>query len=179
MGEIKSTLDLVLEKTSHLTLSEEEKRKQKQKDARSRLAGLLQRYQDAKLDISKMEEELDRLVHADQGLDESAVREEIVGHIELGGENGRWLALLQTRFRFDPTRVRSIEEDYQHAIDSAAGRRKDEIREALLRDRQISGSAVVPNLSADSTWKASLKSIAAEFNFKMAAALNETDEPSV
>ena len=171
MGEIKSTLDLVLEKTSHLTLSEEEKRKQIQKDARSRLAGLLQRYQDGKIDVHKIGEELDRLVQTDEGLDESAVREQIAGRIELGGENRRWLALLQARYRFDPARVQSIEEDFQHVIESAADRRKEEIREELVRDRQVSGSAVVPNLRADRIWKDVRQAIAVEFKTKMAAAL--------
>ena len=37
MGEIKSTLDLVLEKTKNLTLSSEEKESQKQKEIENRI----------------------------------------------------------------------------------------------------------------------------------------------
>ena len=39
MGEIKSTLDLVLEKTRHLSQTDEEKQVQKQKDIANRLNG--------------------------------------------------------------------------------------------------------------------------------------------
>ena len=46
MGEIKSTLDLVMEKTRHLTLSQKEKEEQKQIEVNKRLKGLLQKYQD-------------------------------------------------------------------------------------------------------------------------------------
>ena len=46
MGEIKSTLDLVLEKTKNLTLSSEEKEEQNQKEIENRIKGMVQKYQD-------------------------------------------------------------------------------------------------------------------------------------
>ena len=142
MGEIKSTLDLVLEKTSHLTLSEEEKQEQKQKDARSRLAGLLQRYQDGKMDVHKTAEELDRLLQAENGPDEPLVRDQIMERIELGRNNEPWLALLQVRYRIELAGVQSVEEDFRQATEAAAARRKEEIRKELQQLRRISGSAV-------------------------------------
>ena len=48
MGEIKSTLDLVLEKTKNLNLSSEEKQEQKQKEVENRIKGMMQKYQDGK-----------------------------------------------------------------------------------------------------------------------------------
>ena len=42
MGEIKSTLDLVMEKTKNLSLSDEERLGQKNKEIASRIRGLLQ-----------------------------------------------------------------------------------------------------------------------------------------
>ena len=46
MGEIKSTLDLVLEKTRHLSQSSGEKQAQTQKDTDNRINGMLQKYLD-------------------------------------------------------------------------------------------------------------------------------------
>ena len=60
MGEIKSTLDLVMEKTRHLTLSQEEKEEQKHIEVDKRLKGLLQKYQDNLLKKEQLEKELDR-----------------------------------------------------------------------------------------------------------------------
>ena len=177
MGEIKSTLDLVLEKTSHLTLSEEEKRQQKEKEARGRLTGLLQRYVEGVLDIAKMGEELDRLVQPGDGLDESTVRGEIARRVALGTENGPWLALLQARYRFDPTGVRSVESEFRNAIEAAAGSRKEEIGKELQQHHRISGSAVVPNLDADPVWKNTLQSIAAGLDDTLSAALEKLDKP--
>ena len=48
MGEIKSTLDLVMDKTRHLTLSDEEKQEQKEKEFRKKLKGPAQKFQDIK-----------------------------------------------------------------------------------------------------------------------------------
>jgi hypothetical protein len=175
MGEIKSTLDLVLEKTRHLTLSEEEKREQKKKDARSRLAGLLQRYQDGKLDARRMGEELDRLVNTGDGPDESLVRDEILGRIELGSENKQWLALLQARYRLDPSGVRSVEEDFREAVEAAAARREEEIKKELQQLGGISGSAVVPNLDSDHTWATEKQSIAANYHHRLTDALNKVE----
>ena len=44
MGEIKSTLDLVLEKTKNLNLSDAEKQDQKNVEIESRLRGLLHKH---------------------------------------------------------------------------------------------------------------------------------------
>ena len=55
MGEIKSTLDLVMEKTRHLTLSREEKEEQKRVEVNKRLKGLVQKYQDNLLKKDRLE----------------------------------------------------------------------------------------------------------------------------
>ncbi len=173
MAEIKSTLDLVLEKTRHLTLSEEEKRQQKNMEARNRLAGLLQRYQDSILDINKLGEELDRLVQAGDGPDESMVRDEVMERIELGRDNRHWLQLLQARYRLDTSGVQKMEEGFRHAVEEAAGRREAEIRAELERDRHISGSAVAPHLDADHNWGTVRQAIAADFQPRLASELSE------
>jgi hypothetical protein len=178
MGEIKSTLDLVLEKTRHLTLSDEEKRQQKQQELRGRLAGLLQRYQDGNLDIQKIEEELDQLVQTDGGPNESTVREEIMERIELDRDNKPWFALLQTRWRLESAGLQSIEADYYRAVEAAANRRGDEAKKELLRTRRIGGSAVVPNLNSDPTWIATRESIGAEFHARLTGELEEMKKHS-
>jgi hypothetical protein len=61
MSEIKSTLDLVMEKTRHLTMSQEEKEAQKRIEANRRLQGLLQKYQDNLLKKENLKKELDSL----------------------------------------------------------------------------------------------------------------------
>ena len=49
MGEIKSTLDIVMEKTQNLSLSTEERQEQHNIEIVKRIKGLLQKYQDQTL----------------------------------------------------------------------------------------------------------------------------------
>jgi hypothetical protein len=58
MGEIKSTLDLVMERTRNLTLSMEEKEGQQNADIKKRLTALAQKYEDQ---IIKLTEFIDML----------------------------------------------------------------------------------------------------------------------
>lgn len=58
MAEIKSTLDLVMEKTKNLNLSSEEINEQTDKEIQGKLNGLLQKYKDGFLVREKLEREL-------------------------------------------------------------------------------------------------------------------------
>ena len=57
MAEIKSTLDLVMEKTKNLSLSSEERQAQKSKEIESRIRGLLQKFKDQALSADKFKSE--------------------------------------------------------------------------------------------------------------------------
>ena len=61
MAEIKSTLDLVMEKTKNLSLSSEERQAQKSKEIESRLRGLLQKFKDQALSADKFKSEYQKL----------------------------------------------------------------------------------------------------------------------
>ncbi len=53
MGEIKSTLDLVMARTKHLTLTDEEKKTQQSVNVKQRLQGLIQKFQDHAIKFNK------------------------------------------------------------------------------------------------------------------------------
>ena len=56
MAEIKSTLDLIMEKTRGLTMTEEEKRELREKDLVGKVRGLVQKYLDGALDMDRFRE---------------------------------------------------------------------------------------------------------------------------
>lgn len=58
MGEIKSTLDLVLERTRHLTLSSVEKEEIEHKEALKKVPGYLSRYRDGLLSLEALLKEM-------------------------------------------------------------------------------------------------------------------------
>ena len=174
MGEIKSTLDLVLEKTKGLTLSEEEKRQQRRQESNDLLRGLLQKYQDRKLNLEQVRKEFEKLKKSDEGVD-GAMRVETFDRIQPDGDNPPFISLLRDLFHMDVTRLESTLEGYKSTIRSAAENRAAEIRKDLSQIHVIHGSAVVPNLEADGDWadmKAAIRSEYANLLDREKAALH-------
>ena len=61
MGEIKSTLDLVMEKTRHLSFSKAEREDQRKAELKSVLFGIVQKYQDEIFSMAAVKKEMDAL----------------------------------------------------------------------------------------------------------------------
>jgi len=54
MGEIRSTLDIIMEKTKGLTMTEEEKREFKRREMAGKARGLIQKYVDGIIDPDRV-----------------------------------------------------------------------------------------------------------------------------
>ena len=168
MGEIKSTLDLVMEKTKHLSLSAEEKQNQKMVEIEKRVNGLLQRYQDQVLSMEQLQVEYTRLKQ-ELGLpDDRFLVNQALNKIDLGGDNRPLLELLNQLCGPEIAGINSILNEFQEEFNSAASYRMVELREDLARKYFISGSAVVPNLQADDAWRAAAGAIRSRYDEKLA-----------
>ena len=167
MGEIKSTLDLVMEKTKHLSLSDEEKQNQKKVDTEKRVNGLLQKYRDEVLSMEQLQKEYARLKQ-ELGLpDDSFLINQVINKIDLTGDNLLLLNLLNQFCSSGIAGIDSILNEFQDEYNSAASYRLVELREVLAREQSISGSAVVPNLQADEAWQAEAGEIRSRFEKKL------------
>jgi hypothetical protein len=164
VSEIKSTLDIVLEKTKHLTLSEDEKRSQKKKEARQNLAGLLQKYQDKVLDIDQLKDNINELNEFYDFIDTHVLVSEILNCIELDNDNTSFMAILDDICQADSDDLKAVLSDYQKTVRIRRDQRTDQIIEKLSRDYLISGSAVLPNLAVDDEWAADLQTIYTDYN---------------
>jgi len=164
VGEIKSTLDIVLEKTKHLSLGEEEKREQAREEAVKKLKGILQKYQDAKLDLPRAMQDLDRLKSTHAVLDDQTLCGPLLQRIQLGHDNERCLALVQACYPLDTARLQSVLKDYDNALQSAAGERSENIKKNLQQVHFISGSAVIPNLNADRQWATEQEALRSKYD---------------
>ena len=153
MGEIKSTLDIVMEKTKHLTLSEEEKKTRDLAEVRSSVKGLVQKYEDMILDKAQLEEEIRRL-QADRGMDTNPILlDDIFERLDLGGDNGPLLELLGDLLGLDTQKLSTLFADYRDAVQTQIQAGMAEKKSTLSEKYGVSGSAVVPNLAADAEWQ--------------------------
>ena len=153
MGEIKSTLDLVLEKTKNLTLSSEEKESQKQKDIENRIKGLVQKYQDGILSINQMISDY-VLLKKDYSISHNnSLIVEITQRIEPDQDNQSLLELLQECCTIDTAAIESLIENFRKQYITASQNRMERLKEDLAQRFNISGSAVLPNLNVDEQWR--------------------------
>lgn len=152
MGEIKSTLDLVMEKTRHLTLSQEEKEAQNRIEVNKRLQGLLQKYQDNLLRKENLNKELDNLKIAYNLNVDEMLADLLLNSLKIGRDNTVFFELLNEIFGLNLSGVETIFQNFKATVKSASKKRVDQIKTDLSVKRFISGSAVVPNLESDREW---------------------------
>ena len=149
MGEIKSTLDLVMEKTRHLSLSEDEKKAQQKDDTKKALKGFILKYRDHIIQEESFEKELNRLSELNNIDARPVLVAELLDEIDPDQDNTPLITLLKNVCKIDAAPLESILNEYGERVVLVKDERVAEIKERLLKTREISGSAVVPNLEND------------------------------
>lgn len=153
MAEIKSTLDLVMEKTKNLSLSPEERQAQKNQEIESRIRGLLQKFKDQALRADRFKSEYQKLQQIYDLSQNAHLIKAICGQIDLGEDNQDLFELLAEFKAPDVDGLTSILQEFQTALDTAAGQRRKVLKDQLANIHFVSGSAVVPNLENDAEWQ--------------------------
>jgi hypothetical protein len=162
MGEIKSTLDLVMERTRHLSLSKEEKQRQRKSDFEKRLQGLLQQYADHALRLDALLDRIDGLQAEFECDDRDAVVKASIHRVAPGQDNAPWLALLA---RLAPATCEPLSEilavyhRQETLLMKTAGAQQ---RSRLASKQGIRGSALRPNLQKDASYQEGLAALQAE-----------------
>ena len=153
MGEIKSTLDLVMEKTRNLTLSDEEKQAQKHKETKNRIKGLMQKLQDGLLTKIQLVKEYE-ILKKDAGVSgDNLLVDEVFTRLDPDRDNEILLAVLEECCDLNPALFRAALNDHREACDQAARIRSEQLKARLAQKHSIGGSAVVPNLDVDDEWR--------------------------
>ena len=156
MAEIKSTLDIVLEKTKHLTLSAEEKVEMQLQQGLRKIPGYVERILDLTWTPELLQEKINDLPQEtrkrirgeiarqmSQALDLSARSDPLIGGLEVVAEPD-WLVLLQE--------VKHCRDDYRKAREDARKQAQGRIL-AQLAAAGIGGSAVVAKVEGDGLWQ--------------------------
>jgi hypothetical protein len=153
MGEIKSTLDLVLEKTKNLTLSSEEKKQQTQQEIENRIKGMIQKYQDGLYSKSELMAGYESLKKDYNLSTDDSLIIEITHRLEPNRNNQSLLVLLQECCTIDTAAIETTIEDFQQTYRAASQNRLTQLKKDLAEQHAIAGSAVLPNLDTDESWQ--------------------------
>jgi hypothetical protein len=149
MGEIKSTLELVMERTRHLSLSPEEKDRQRRADFEKRLQGLLQSYADGAVAVEALLERMAALQAEYEVTDRRVPVAAVLGWIDPDGDRGPWWTLLARLAPEAARPVRKILKAHGNRHGKLYAEGLNRCRQRLARDHGIEGSAVAPNVQRD------------------------------
>ncbi len=167
MGEIKSTLDLVMERTRNMTLSEAERREQSAERFRRAMDGLVQRFSDGSMKLSEAQREAAGLKASNPAATDAAIREELLARVPVEGPADGVLTLLREVGGVDPAPIVDLRSACEAELREAMTRRMTERKEELVRVHGISGAAVVPNPRTDPTWGDQRRKITADYAAKL------------
>ena len=170
MAEIKSTLDLVMERTRHLSFSEEEKEAQKIEDIQKTFKGMVQKYQDNVLTKEELSQALNRSNETFGLKDNALFIGEISSHIQLTVDSGLMFDLIADLFEIETAALESIIEDFEEAIGNEIRERADQAKTELMTSHQVSGSAILPNLDNDPVWAEERSRILVKFDWDFSRA---------
>jgi len=151
MAEIKSTLDIIMEKAKKFSVTEEEKKSFKRQELEGKIKGLVQKALDRILDSERFQVEMVALQGKDKDLVDQILKDEVVARIEVEVNSEPLLKILENVAGSRKAAVKKTLADFEMKTD----KQKDSRRKALLesfKKKGISGSAVLPNLDADPEW---------------------------
>jgi len=146
MAEIKSTLELVMERTRHLCMSEGDKQEQAAQEFKEALNRAVLKYLDGQIDLVRFQAEFGKLDGGPSARADAAA--EIARRIDPAADNAILLDLIRHGLGCDISGIEAVLSDYRLtalAEDALAAKR---IKSDLVK-RGILGSAVVANLDMD------------------------------
>ncbi len=149
MSEIKSTRDLIMERTRHLSLSPEEREALRMKEAQERVKALLSHYLNETLSLEEVMSSLSSLP-IDQTLIKRIVGREIIDRFDPQAQNDRLLSLFERALHEDISFINERDRTFQEELATLRAQRVQEIL-AHLAFEGIGGSALIPNLERDAS----------------------------
>ena len=160
MGEIKSTLDIIMEKTKGLTLSAEEKEALKREERAKKIRGWVGRYLDDTATLEDVRRQLKEFLE-----DKTAgglLRAELVAYLHPEGDNGKVFRMMKELLNL---RTEPLEEKIDSFLKELISMRVASLKDlgAKLARSGISGSAVLPNVAGDPEWDSFYKKSLEEF----------------
>ena len=156
MGEIKSTLELAMERTKKFAISDKEKEEIKQREILQKATSLFHRYREGHLPLNELLKEIEKMDKRTSTTVKESLLSQWIDALSLEENAERILKGIESLKR------RSIDEGKQkfHHLLSQYQKEKEKIKEEVkaqfitdLKERDIYGSAVEPNLEGGEHWK--------------------------
>ena len=171
MAEIKSAIELAMERTRGLVVSSKEREAMATKELEDKIKAVLRRYIEEMIDADNASKELKR-INADEKIKKAVITETLVEEFELHKNNERLLALFNAAGIEMPQSLRDELEKLYKAFQEEVKTRGVASRKRItdrLEGIGIWGSAIELNLDAWEEWHEELEKAGDVFKKNMEA----------
>ena len=162
MAEIKSTLELALERTKKMAISEKEKGEIRQKKLLEKAKGLFHRYREGHAPLSELQKEIERMDEKTSVAVKEFLLSQWIDALSLKDEDARLIKgiewLKNGRLEETLQRFRQLCSQYQREMEKIRQETRTQLVEALKREG-IAGSAIEPNVVGNLLWKEAVEKL--------------------
>lgn len=166
MAEIRSTLDIIMEKAKTLTVTDEDKKSFAEKEVQGRIRGLFQKYLDGILSTQRLKAEMASFDEERQPAAKKELRATCLNAMTVDGDNQPLFEMLDQVLECDIKPLLDQIDEFQEQ------QKKEHSKKAAaqiqtLKRLGVSGSAVIPNLRANPSWRSYLSHLEDRFQEKL------------
>ncbi len=156
MGEIKSAIELAMEKTKKFALSDKEKEEMKQKEVLQKAGSLFHRYGDGRLSLNEVLKEVKKMEEGTAATVKKSLLSRWIDTLALNDDYEKNFKGIEAFKGQDidevKRRFQQLLSQYQEEKEKLKEKTNLELTETLKREG-IWGSAVAPKLEGSSPWK--------------------------
>jgi hypothetical protein len=167
MAKIKSTLDLVMERTKNLAMSREDREALQRKEWEDKARGWAQMLLDQKITLDELMKEFTVESSCYSALAE-ILHVELTRHLDPDGDNRIILKALTEVLGLEVKPFTDFINDY-HARYELYRQEHQGRLVSELKARGVSGTALVPNIDHDEVWQGFVKGLKDRFRQKIQA----------
>jgi len=171
MAEIKSAIELALEKTKGLSLSREEKERIKEEEMQAKAHGLVHRFLQVDFHLREVEKELAKYDPAERAQLETLIIQFLTEAIQLDHDDELIFQGIES-FRGESKnitgKIKELMADYRKQKEKEGQRVEKDLRTKLKR-QGISGSAVQPQMEGSREWEDALTQFKPTFESRLRA----------
>ena len=170
MGEIKSTLELAMERTKKFAISGKEKKEMKQKEVLQKATSLFHRYREGHLPLNEIMKEIERMEKKTATTVKEFLLSQWIDALSLVDDVERILKGIESLKQRSINEVKgkfySLLSQYHEEKENAKEEVTIQFTEALRKDG-ISGSAVEPKLEGSELWKKEIEKLDQSYRMKL------------
>ena len=155
MAEIKSAIELAMERTKDLIVDREERQALALKDTENRIRGLVRRFTEEMISGENAVKGLDE-INVDKSLKQGILLDAIVEGFDVKAKNERLFALLDLIGVRLPDSLRREFDDLQGKVRDELEKRRMIVRQRIrtdLAEMGITGAGIEPNYEVWDEWK--------------------------